>query len=230
VNEAENELPAPLYVKIPLGFAYAALTYAAACNAFMWTLDLSAPIIEGPTSLVVGRLCVALGATLLAGLNFWPQAEKQLGRCARTFASKESSERLKADAAKFAAMVAMKMGFEFYAYWKALTSFTPCSQSLELPAWYGLAFVGHATFVAASSKILGPGGASTEDVPLQMRKLIGGFDVLLALACVGTSKLAMAGYGVPSAALGFVFMLAATYFTFENKLPSQKTPSSGAAA
>lgn len=226
----DDEPPAPLYVKIPLGFAYAALTYAAACNAFMWTLDLSAPIIEGPTSLVVGRLCVALGATLLAGLNFWPQAEKQLGRCARTFASKESSERLKADAAKFAAMVAMKMGFEFYAYWKALTSFTPCSQSLELPAWYGLAFVGHATFVAASSKILGPGGASTEDVPLQMRKLIGGFDVLLALACVGTSKLAMAGYGVPSAALGFVFMLAATYFTFENKLPSKKTPSSGAAA
>jgi hypothetical protein len=78
----DDEPPAPLYVKIPLGFAYAALTYAAACNAFMWTLDLSAPIIEGPTSLVVGRLCVALGATLLAGLNFWPQAEKQLGRCA----------------------------------------------------------------------------------------------------------------------------------------------------
>jgi hypothetical protein len=63
-----------------------------------------------------------------------------------------------------------------------------------------------------------------------MRTLIGGFDVFLALACVGTSKLAMAGYGVPSAALGFVFMLAATYFTFENKLPSKKTPSSGAAA
>jgi len=227
---ASDEPPAPLYVKIPLGFAYAALTYAAACNAFMWTLDLSAPIIEGPTSLVVGRLCVALGATLLAALNFWPQAERQLGRCARAFASKASSERLKADAAKHAALVAMKMGFEFYAYWKALTSFTPCSQSLELAAWYGLAFVGHATFVAASSKILGPGGASTEDVPLNVRKLIAGFDVSLALACVGTSKLAMAGRGAPSAALGVAFALAATYFTFEDKLPSRKTPGAGAAA
>lgn len=54
VSGMDDELLVLLYVKILLGFAYAAFTYAAACNVFMWMFDLSVLIIEGLMSLVVG--------------------------------------------------------------------------------------------------------------------------------------------------------------------------------
>lgn len=60
-----------------------------------------------------------------------------------------------------------------------------------------------------------------------MCKFIGGFDVLLVLVCVGMSKFVMVGYGVSSAAFGFVFMFVATYFTFENKFLFKKMLSFG---
>lgn len=204
-----------------MALAYAALTVAGGCNAFMWALDLTNPIIPSAKSFVIGRLCVAIGATLLAALNFWPQASKQLGRAHRAFTSAASSERLKLDAAKFAALVMMKMCFEYYAYWMALTRFTPCSQSLELCAWYGLAFVGHAAFMGLAGTVISADGASTETIPMPVRKLIGGFDLILALMCVATSKLAMSGYGVTGALVGFAFLVAAVYFTFEDKIPKK---------
>lgn len=214
--------PAPaLLVRVPLALGYVALTVASGCNAFMWTLDLSNPIIPTAKSFVIGRLCVAIGATLLAALNFWPQASKQLGRAHRAFSNAASSERLKLDAAKFAALVMMKMCFEYYAYWMALTSFTPCTQSMELCAWYGLAFIGHAAFMGLANTVIAADGASSEMIPTPVRKLIGGFDLVLALMCVATSKLAMSGYGVASALVGFAFLIAGIYFTFEDKLPKK---------
>jgi len=208
---------APYYVSVPLAAAYAALAYSSACNAFMWTLDFVDPIIPSPFGSLVGKLAVALGATTLAALNFYPQARRQLGRCARVFADGASSEQLKADAAKFGVLVAMKMGFEFVAYWKALTSFTPCTASLELAGYYGVAFVGHAAFMGAASKVIGADG-QTEVVPAPVRKLIGGFDLVLAMLCFATSKLAMAGASALSGVCGSSFFILALYFTFEDKI------------
>lgn len=207
----------PWYVNVPLAAAYAALTYSALCNAFMWSLDFVDPIIPSPLGSLIGKLAVALGASTLAALNFYPQAKRQLGRCARVFADAASSEQLKADAAKFGVLVVMKMGFEFIAYWKALTSFTPCTASLELAGYYGVAFVGHAAFMGAASKVIGADG-QTEVVPEPVRKLIGGFDLVLALLCFATSKLAMAGVSALSGVCGFTFFILALYFTFEDKI------------
>jgi len=202
---------------------YAAMTIASGLNAFMWTLDFTNPIIRWTSvGTVIGRACVAAGATALAALNFGPRACAQTLRCARAFASRASSERLKADAAKFAVLIGMKVACEAYAYWKALTSFTPCSQSLELSAWYGVAFLGHAVFVALASKQITEDGSSTIEVPVRARKLIGAFDVALAALCAATSAFAVRGFGVASAACGVVFLAAAIFFTFEDKLPKKK--------
>ena len=225
-----TEPAAALLVMIPLALFYSALTLSAACNAFMWTLDLQNPIISSGTSLVLGRLCVAVGATVLACLNFFPQATKQLSRAHRAFTSVSSSERLKLDAAKFAALVVMKMMFEFYAYWKALTSFTPCSESLELCAWYGAAFVGHAAFMGLARVVIAPDATSTTEVPANARKLIGSFDLVLALMCFATSRLAMGGNGIVSAFMGAGFLIAALYFTFEDKLPKKSDNAQSAPA
>ena len=211
----------PWYVNVPLTLAYAALTYSALCNAFMWSLDFVDPIIPSPLGSLIGKLAVALGASTLAALNFYPQAKRQLGRCARVFADAASSEQLKADAAKFGVLVVMKMGFEFIAYWKALTSFTPCTASLELAGYYGVAFVGHAAFMGAASKVIGADG-QTEVVPEPVRKLIGGFDLVLALLCFATSKLALAGVSALSGVCGFTFFILALYFTFEDKIKAAK--------
>ena len=219
--ESPSSSIVPWYVNVPLAAAYAALTYSALCNAFMWSLDFVDPIIPSPLGSLIGKLAVALGASTLAALNFYPQAKRQLGRCARVFADAASSEQLKADAAKFGVLVVMKMGFEFIAYWKALTSFTPCTASLELAGYYGVAFVGHAAFMGAASKVIGADG-QTEVVPEPVRKLIGGFDLVLALLCFATSKLALAGVSALSGVCGFTFFILALYFTFEDKIKAAK--------
>lgn len=225
-ERASSPTPTPRALEIGVvgvfAMTYAAMTMASGVNAFMWTLDFTNPIIQWTSvGTVVGRACVAAGATALAALNFGPRACAQTLRCARTFASRASSERLKADAAKFAALIGMKVACEAYAYWKALTSFTPCSQSLELSAWYGVAFLGHAVFVALASKQITEDGSSTIEVPLQARKLIGAFDVALAALCAATSAFAVRGFGGASAACGVVFLAAAIFFTFEDKLPNK---------
>jgi hypothetical protein len=210
-------------VDVPVTALYAAITVAAACNAFMWMLDFSNPIIPSPASFVLGRVCIASGATLLAGLNFYPQAKRQWTRVVRAFADPGSSEPFKADAARFGACVVMKMVAESVAYWKALTSFTPCSQSLELSAYYGIAFVGHALFVGACAKVLGANVGDVEVIPDKVRQLIGGFDLVLAGLCACTSAFATRGFGVASAACGVAFFALAAYFTFEDKLPKPKS-------
>ena len=225
--DAERASPTPRALEIGVvsvfAMTYAAMTMASGVNAFMWTLDFTNPIVQWTSvGTVVGRACVAAGATALAALNFGPRACAQTLRCARAFASRTSSERLKADAAKFAALIGMKVACEAYAYWKALTSFTPCSQSLELSAWYGVAFLGHAVFVALASKQITEDGSSTIEVPARARKLIGAFDVALAALCAATSAFAVRGFGVASAACGVVFLAAAIFFTFEDKLPKKK--------
>jgi hypothetical protein len=203
-----------------LACAYAALVYFAGCNAFMWALDISAPIIEQPLPYVLGRLFVAIGMTTLAGLNFYPQARKQLGLCLRCATSSESDAATKQFAGIFAAKVVGKIVLEFVAYWYALTTFTPCTVSMELCAYYAVAFVGHAAFMASSGRVLGASG-STETIPQNVRVLIGSFDLVLAALCVATSRLALAGWGVASAACGTAFLALALYFTFENKQKPQ---------
>jgi hypothetical protein len=200
-----------------LACAYAALVYFAGCNAFMWALDLSAPIIETPAPFVLGRLFVAIGMTALAAFNFYPQAKKQLGLAARAALWTPSADaETKTFAMTFAAKVCGKIMIECVAYWYALTMFTPCSVSMELCAYYGVAFVGHAAFMASSARVLGASGA-IETIPRNVRALIGSFDLVLGALCVATSRFAMAGWGVASAACGAAFLALALYFTFENK-------------
>ena len=198
---------------------YAAITMSSAVNAFMWMLDFTNPIIQWTSvGTVIGRACVASGVTALAALDFGPRACEQMRRCARTFVTKGSSERLKADAAKFAALVGMKVACEAYAYWKALTSFSPCSQSLELCAWYGVAFLGHAAFIALATTQITEDGSSTEEIPAETRKLIVAFNLGLAALCAATSAFAARGFGSASATCGVVFFAAALFFTFEDKI------------
>jgi len=218
---ASNASPLPSAVSVPLAGAYAALAYVGACNAFMWALDLTAPIIETPAPFVIGRLCVAIGATTLAALNFYPQAKKQLGLAWSVVANARADMDAKKFAFTFALKVLGKMVCEFYGYWLALTKFTPCSVSMELSAYYAVAFLGHAAFVAASGKVLGASGA-IETIPRNVQVLIGSFDLVLAGLCVATSRLAIAGAGVASAASGVAFLALALYFTFENKQKPSK--------
>lgn len=204
---------------VVFSMTYATITMSSAVNAFMWMLDFTNPIIQWTSvGTVIGRACVASGVTALAAGNFGPRACEQMRRCARTFATKGSSERLKADAAKFAALVGMKVACEAYAYWKALTSFSPCSQSLELCAWYGVAFLGHAAFIALAKTQINEDGSSTEEIPAETRKLIVACDVGLAAACAATSAFAARGFGGASATCGVVFFAAALFFTFEDKM------------
>ena len=216
-NAKTNALETALVVVFAM--TYAAMTMSSAVNAFMWMLDFTNPIIQWTSvGTVIGRACVASGVTALAALDFGPRACEQMRRCARTFATKGSSERLKADAAKFAALVGMKVACEAYAYWKALTSFSPCSQSLELCAWYGVAFLGHAAFIALATTQITEDGSSTEEIPAETRKLIVAFNVGLAALCAATSAFAARGFGGASAACGVVFFAAALFFTFEDKI------------
>ena len=196
---------------------YAAITMSSAVNAFMWMLDFTNPIIQWTSvGTVIGRACVASGVTALAALDFGPRACEQMRRCARTFATKGSSERLKADAAKFAALVGMKVACEAYAYWKALTSFSPCSQSLELCAWYGVAFLGHAAFIALATTQINEDGSFTEEIPAETRKLIVAFN--LGLAGLLGGQVRPGGFGSTACACGVVFFAAALFFTFEHTI------------
>jgi hypothetical protein len=215
--ETPNVLETALVVVFSM--TYAAITMSSAVNAFMWMLDFTNPIIQWTSvGTVIGRACVASGVTALAALDFGPRACEQMRRCARTFATKGSSERLKADAAKFAALVGMKVACEAYAYWKALTSFSPCSQSLELCAWYGVAFLGHAAFIALAKTQINEDGSFTEEIPAETRKLIVAFNLGLAALCAATSAFAARGFGGASATCGVVFFAAAIFFTFEHTI------------
>ena len=191
--ETTNALETALVVVFSM--TYAAITMSSAVNAFMWMLDFTNPIIQWTSvGTVIGRACVASGVTALAALDFGPRACEQMRRCARTFATKGSSERLKADAAKFAALVGMKVACEAYAYWKALTSFSPCSQSLELCAWYGVAFLGHAAFIALATTQINEDGSFTEEIPAETRKLIVAFNLGLAALCAAATAVRRARF------------------------------------
>lgn len=167
----------------------------------------------------VGELCVLASGALLGALNFGPQAGKQIHGGLRAL---DQIGGTRADAAEFLGLVMLKIIFDLFGLIVLAVPDAMLPGWLPRTAGIVVTMLAHGSFVTRCHITFNRDG-TRKQIPPKARELISTADRVLAFLAMAVTIGTARNLPLVSLPTGCLFLIAAFYFTFENKKGPTKT-------